>query len=270
MANPSPAPAPQALPKAAFFSFASCEGCQLQVLSIEDQLLTLLGAVEIVNFREAIDDRRDDYDIAFIEGSLVRPEDIEEIQQIRKRARILIAIGACACLGGVNAIRNKRTPAQLAREVYDGRQDGVFKTLSDASPVRSVVQVDYELRGCPIDRDELLETLRSLLAGTVPYVPPFAVCVQCTMRGTPCMLERGLPCVGSVARAGCEAICPAFGAPCEACRGVHDSPNFEALGEAFFRHGLPRYVAAEKLQLFNNYKEIREPWEKALPSPSIT
>ena len=268
MTSSSPAPRPR--PRVGFFSFASCEGCQLQVLSIEDQRLTLLGAIEIVNFREAIDDRRDDYDVAVVEGSLVRPEDIEEIQQIRKRARILVTIGACACLGGVNAIRNKRTLASLARDVYDGRQDGVFKTLPEASPVRSMVEVDYEIRGCPIDRDELLETLRSLLAGTVPYVPPFAVCVQCTMRGTPCLLERGVPCIGSVARAGCEAICPAFGAPCEACRGTHDSPNFEALGEAFFRHDLPRYVAAEKLQLFNNDKELREPWEKALPSPSIT
>lgn len=266
----STSPAPRPRPRVGFFSFASCEGCQLQVLSIEDQLLTLLGAIEIVNFREAIDDRRDDYDVAVVEGSLVRPEDIEEIQQIRKRARILVTIGACACLGGVNAIRNKRTLASLARDVYEGRQDGVFKTLPEASPVRSMVEVDYEIRGCPIDRDELLETLRSLLAGTVPYVPPFAVCVQCTMRGTPCLLERGVACIGSVARAGCEAICPAFGAPCEACRGTHDSPNFEALGEAFFRHDLPRYVAAEKLQLFNNYKELREPWEKVLPSPSIT
>lgn len=263
-------PTPRPRPRAAFFSFASCEGCQLQVLSIEEVLLSLLGALEIVNFREAIDDRRDDYEIAFLEGSLVRPEDIEEVQTIRKRARIVVAIGACACLGGVNAIRNRRTPAALAREVYDGRQDGLFKTLSEASPIASVIPVDYEIRGCPIDRDEFVETLRSLLAGTVPYVPPYAVCVQCTMRGTPCLLEQGIACLGAVARAGCEAICPAFGAPCEACRGLHDSPNFEALGEAFFRHHLPRSVAAEKLQLFNNAKETREPWERALPSPSIT
>jgi coenzyme F420-reducing hydrogenase gamma subunit len=259
-----------ARPKAAFFSFGSCEGCQLQVLSVEDVLLTLVGAVEIVNFREAADDRRDDYDIAFIEGSIVRPEDIEEIQQIRKRAKILVAIGACACLGGVNAIRNRRSTTDLAKEVYGGRQDGVFKTLAEAAPLASVVTVDYEVRGCPIDRAEFLESVRSLLAGTTPWVPGFAVCVQCTMRNTPCLVGLGVPCLGSVARAGCDAICPAYGAPCEACRGFHDAPNFEALGEAFFRHGMPRTQAAEKLQLFNNFKDIREQWEKHLPSPSIT
>jgi coenzyme F420-reducing hydrogenase gamma subunit len=233
-------------------------------------LLDLVAAVEIVNFREAIDERRDDYDIAFVEGSLVRPEDIEEIQLIRKKAQILVAIGACACLGGVNAIRNKRPTSELAKDVYGGRQDGVFKTLAEAAPLSSVVKVDYEIRGCPIDRTEFLESVRSLLAGTTPTVPPFAVCVSCTTRGTACLLGRGIPCLGSVARAGCYAVCPAYGAPCEACRGFHDAPNFEALGEAFFRHEMPRTLAAEKLQLFNNFKEVREQWEKHLPSPSIT
>jgi sulfhydrogenase subunit delta len=259
-----------ARPKVAFFSFGSCEGCQLQVLSVEETLLDLLGAVEMVNFREAIDERRDDYDLAFVEGSLVRPEDVEEIQQIRRRAPILVAIGACACLGGINALRNRRAVTELAREVYGGRQDGVFKTLAEAAPVASVVKVDYEVRGCPIDRAEFLESVRSLIAGTTPAVPPFAVCVQCTVRGTPCLLGRGLPCLGAVARAGCEAICPAFGAPCEACRGFHEAPNFEALGEAFFRPGMPRALAAEKLQLFNNFRDVREQWERHLPSPSIT
>jgi coenzyme F420-reducing hydrogenase gamma subunit len=256
-------------PRAAFFSFGSCEGCQLQVLSVEDLLLELLGAIEVVNFREAMDDRGDDYEIAFVEGSVIRPDDVAEIRQIRTRARILVALGACACLGGVNAIRNRRAIQAVADEVYGGRQDGVFEAVA-ASPISSVVQVDYELRGCPIDRAEFLEAVRSLLAGTVPYTPPYAVCVQCTLRGTPCLLERGIPCVGGVARAGCEAICPAYGAPCEACRGFHDAPNFEALGEAFARHGMTREQAAAKLQLFNDYREVRAAWERALPSPSGT
>jgi sulfhydrogenase subunit delta len=256
-------------PRAAFFSFGSCEGCQLQVLSVEEVLLELLGAIEIVNFREAMDDRRDDYEIAFVEGSVIRPDAAGEIRRIRSRSRILVALGACACLGGVNAIRNRRAIQEVAGEVYGGRQDGVFEALT-ASPISSVVQVDYEIRGCPIDRAEFLEAVRSLLAGTVPYTPPYAVCVQCTLRGTPCLLERGLPCLGAVARAGCDAICPAYGAPCEACRGFHDAPNFAALGEAFTRAGLPRALAAEKLQLFNDYREIRAAWEQALPSPSDT
>ncbi len=256
-------------PRAAFFSFGSCEGCQLQVLSAEESLLELLGAVDVVNFREAMDDRRDDYEIAFLEGSVIRPDDVAHIRQVRHRARILVALGACACLGGVNALKNRRPAAEVAREVYGGRQDGVFETLA-ASPLSAVVQVDYEIRGCPIDRAEFLDAVRSLLAGTVPVSPPFAVCAQCTLRDTPCLLERGMPCLGAVARAGCEAICPAFGAPCEACRGFHDAPNFEALGEAFTRHGMTRAQAADKLRLFNDYREIRAAWERALPSSSGT
>ena len=257
-------------PRVAFFSFGSCEGCQLQVLSVEDVLPELLRLVDVVNFREAIDERGDDYDIAFAEGSLIKPDDVAELQKIRAHAKILVAIGACACLGGVNAMRNRRPVTELARAVYAGRQDGVFAALPDASPLASVIEVNYEIRGCPIDRVEFLEAVRSLLAGTVPYVPPFAVCVECTLRGTPCLLERGVPCLGSVARAGCNAPCPAYGAPCEACRGCHDAPNFEALGEAFFRHGMTRSMAAEKLQLFNNYREVRDAWEKAVPSSSVT
>ena len=256
-------------PRAAFFSFGSCEGCQLQVLSVEERLLELLTVVQIVNFREAIDERGDDYEIAFVEGSVIRPDDAAEVRQIRKRARILVALGACACLGGVNAIRNRRSARELADAVYGGRQDGVFEALT-ASPISSVAQVDYEIKGCPIDRAEFVDAVRSLLAGTAPYTPPFAVCVQCTLRGTPCLLERGEPCLGSVARAGCEAICPAYGAPCEACRGFHDAPNFEALGDAFARHGMTRAVAAGKLQLFNDYLEVRAAWERALPSSSDT
>ena len=257
-------------PRVAFFSFASCEGCQLQVLSVEDRLLDLLGQVEIVNFREAIDDRRDDYEIAFVEGSIVKPGDVEELLAIRERARILVALGACACQGGVNAIRNRLPVATVADLVYGGRRDGVFAALPEATPLHALVTVDYRVPGCPIDREEFLETVRSLLAGTIPSLPPHAVCLECTLRETGCLLERGLPCLGSVARAGCRAVCPAWGAPCEACRGFHDDPNFEGLGEAFYRAGLPRSLAAEKLELFNNWKEFRERWERALPSTSTT
>ena len=157
-------------PRAAFFSFGSCEGCQLQVLSVEERLLELLTVVQIVNFREAIDERRDDYEIAFVEGSVIRPDDAAEVRQIRKRARILVALGACACLGGVNAIRNRRSARELADAVYGGRQDGVFEALT-ASPISSVAQVDYEIKGCPIDRAEFVDAVRSLLAGTAPTTP---------------------------------------------------------------------------------------------------
>ncbi len=194
-------------PRVAFFSFGSCEGCQLQVLSVEDVLPELLSVVEVVNFREAIDERGDDYDIAFVEGSLVKPDDVAELQQIRGRAKILVAIGACACLGGVNAMRNRRPVTELAREVYEGRQDGVFAALPDASPLRSVVQVNYEIRGCPIDRGEFLEAVRSLVAGTVP--------VHAAPRGV-----RGMHAPRHALPAGARGAVPRLGGPRGLQRGV--------------------------------------------------
>ena len=90
-------------PKVAFFDFASCEGCQLAILNCEDILLDILNLVNLVEFREAISETAPRYDIAFVEGSIHRDEDINRLQNLRARTTYLVALGACACNGNVQA-----------------------------------------------------------------------------------------------------------------------------------------------------------------------
>jgi coenzyme F420-reducing hydrogenase gamma subunit len=233
----------------AFFSFTSCEGCQLTVLALEDDLLDLLGQIEIVNFREAIDDRRQDYDVAFVEGSITTGAEAEELQEIREHAKFLIAIGACACLGGVNALKERHDAAQIRHRVY-GEDARHFPTLPTRR-VRDVVPVDYELHGCPIVKQEFVHVVKTLLIGQVPAVPDRAVCTECKVRANVCLYERGVCCLGPIARAGCGAICPTFAEGCAACRGFVSDPNLVSMIEIMKSKGMTRAEVEDALTLFN-------------------
>ncbi|MBI3922551.1 MAG: NADH:ubiquinone oxidoreductase [Armatimonadetes bacterium] len=223
-------------PKVGFFSFASCEGCQLMVLECEEELLDLLGAIEIVNFREAMDKISDDYDIAFVEGSITTERDIEELKEIRAQAKILIALGACAWPGGLNMMKNFQDLTEVRKYVY-GDKWAVHETIP-ARPIDAVVPVDYYVRGCPIDREEFLEVTKSLLLGKEPSIPNYPVCVECKLRENECRFLLGEICLGPIARAGCKAICPTFGTKCEGCRGLVDDPQINAQQEVLQEHGL--------------------------------
>ncbi len=205
-------------PRIAVFSLTSCEGCSLAILELENELLDLLAAVEIVNFREAMTERDWNIDIAFVDGAVSTPEDEKEVQHIREHCRTLVAIGACACLGGVNTLKNHQEPEQYRSYVY-GRRAEWFPTIA-ARPISAVVKVDYELPGCPIHGPEFLRLVKHVLAGRPFRLPEYAVCVECKRRGNLCVYERGQICLGPITRAGCEAICPSYGSRCEACRGL--------------------------------------------------
>ncbi|MGA2193371.1 MAG: NADH:ubiquinone oxidoreductase, partial [Nitrospirota bacterium] len=148
-------------PKAAVFAFTSCEGCSLMILNLEDELLGLLDKIELVNFREAMDVKRDDYDIAIIDGTVTTEHEVEELKAIRDKAKVLIAMGACAVQGGLYYLKNYHDPEETARYVY-GDMAGHFKTLP-VRPLSHYVKVDYNLYGCPMDKKEFLEVIRSLL-----------------------------------------------------------------------------------------------------------
>ncbi len=223
-------------PKVAFFDFTGCEGCQLQVISLGDDLLGLLQVVEVVNFREAMSDRGQDYDIAIIDGAISQPADIERIQAIRKQAKTLVAIGACACLGGVNSQKNFRSPEDVRRYVYGDRAD-LIPTIP-ARPVSQVVPVDWEVRGCPITRSEFVKVISALLRGLRPIIPNYPVCKECRAHENVCMYDKGMVCLGPVTRAGCDPMCPSFGNFCFGCRGLIDNPNLEAEKEILKERGL--------------------------------
>lgn len=219
------------------------------ILNLEEEMLALLGAIEIVNFREAIDDRRHDYEVAFVEGSITTPEEVEEVREIRERARVLVALGACATLGGINAIKNGLDLHATRRKVY-GEMARYFPSEA-AKPVRDVVPVDYEMHGCPISKQEFLSVTKTLLLGRVPRQSQRAVCTECKAAANVCQFDKGVCCLGPVARAGCGAICPAYGGTCVACRGMVEDPNLPSMIEIMKSKGMSRREIEDRLTQFN-------------------
>lgn len=239
-------------PKIAFFDFSSCEGCQLTVIDSLQTHLDLLDAVEIVNFREAISDRGQDYAIAFVEGSCTRDSDAARLQQIREQADIVVALGACAHLGGVNAIKNVFPLEDVRRSVY-GAKAGWYDT-DLTRPIGEVIQVDAVLPGCPIDREEFISFVKQLLQGRLPGLPENPVCVECRLKENTCVWTLGRVCLGPIARAGCGAICPSNGLGCEGCRGLTSAPNFEALLELMNETGISQAEVEARTTLFLSHQ----------------
>ncbi len=225
-------------PRLAVFKFASCDGCQLTLLDCEDELLALAGELEVANFLEASRAvAKGPYDLALVEGSITTPHDAARIQSVRRSARLLVTLGACATAGGIQALRNFASVDEYARAVYPSPEH--LSTLESSSPIDQHVRVDFELRGCPIGKPQLLDTLAALLHGRRPSLPTHSVCLECKRRGTPCvMVLRGAPCLGPVTQAGCGALCPAYARGCYGCFGPAESPNTQALGERLAQLGL--------------------------------
>lgn len=240
-----------AKPTIAFFDFASCEGCQIEFTNYGDAAtLELLKHVDIVEFREAMSETATSrIDIALVEGSFTREADRERLQEIRRRARTVIAYGACACTGGINALKNHQD--DFAECVYGDAARMPHLQSGTARPISSVIKVDYEVPGCPMSRDELLDVISRLLHDSPPLTLSYPVCVECKRRETICRYEEGDHCMGQVARAGCGAPCPADGIPCEACRGFVDGANLPALEKVLVeRAGFNLRRAVGKSRMF--------------------
>jgi sulfhydrogenase subunit delta len=246
---------PKKKPKLAVFKFASCDGCQLSLLDAEDELLEVAGAVEIANFPEASRRiMRGPYDVGLVEGSITTPHDVERVRQIRKACRVLIAIGACATAGGIQALRNWKDVKDFTRLVYASPE--YISTLDRSMPVGSYVRVDFELRGCPINKYQLLEVLNAFLNNRKPNVPAHSVCVECKLRGTVCvMVGKGIACLGPVTQVGCGAICPSYNRGCYGCFGPMENPNPPALAKQFSALGLSRHDIMLAFRGFNAYAE---------------
>ncbi len=228
-------------PRIAVVKFASCDGCQLSILNLEDDLLALGEALDIAYFPEASSDMHPGpYDVAFVEGSITCPEDLPRILELRQHSTTLITIGACATSGGIQALRNWADVEDFKRVVYPSPE--YIDSLSSSTPISEHVKVDYELWGCPIDKQQLLRVLTDLLMGVTPRIPTHSVCLECKRQGHVCVLvSKGLPCLGPVTRTGCGAICPGMGRECYGCFGPaeHESvipgvpPNTASLAHQF-------------------------------------
>ena len=229
-----------ALPRVAVFKFASCDGCQLSILSLEEDLLLLAGRIDIAYFPEASSRLLDGpYDVALVEGSISTPEHLDEIKAIRAQSGALVTIGACATSGGIQALRNG-VEGGLAHLVYPHPE--YLDSLHDSTPISEHVKVDFELWGCPIDKGQLVKVLTDLLAGVTPHLPALPLCMECKRLGYPCvMVNKGEACLGPVIRTGCGAICPGMNRGCYGCFGPAElsfpvgrqGPNAQALADGF-------------------------------------
>ncbi|PKN56291.1 MAG: NADH:ubiquinone oxidoreductase [Deltaproteobacteria bacterium HGW-Deltaproteobacteria-14] len=246
-------------PKIAFFDFASCEGCQLAILNVEDALLDLLERVDIVEFREALSEKAPRYDIAFIEGSIHREEDADRLRDIRARSRVLVALGACAAIGNVQARSNATAPAVNLARVYGEEARDRVQTDPDhwplwahtrVRPISDVVEVDYYLRGCPVVPAEFVKLVTALIAGSEPRFAREPVCTECKRAGNLCVFARGETCLGQVTWAGCGAICVTQGYRCDGCRGLLPGANLEAHRQILRDAGLDDATIDDRYDLF--------------------
>ena len=240
--------------RVAFFDFASCEGCQLQVINMEEDLLQILEAMEVVSFREAMKEHSEEYDIAFVEGSITRCSDEARLKGIRDNAEVLVALGSCATLGGINCIKNFQELESVRRFVYG--EGARFYETYPARPIKAVVPVDIDIHGCPINRKEFAMVVKSLLMGKKPEIPNYPVCVECKMAGNICVFEKGMTCMGPVTRAGCGACCVTEGSVCWGCRGLVDNPNADSQREILAKYGLTVGDVLNKFRLYTGFSEV--------------
>lgn len=238
-------------PRLAVWKFASCDGCQLTLLDCEDELLAVADALQIAYFREATSaDVGGPYDVSLVEGSITTADDAERIRRVRAVSRFLVTIGACATAGGIQALRNFRDHAEMLRVVY--ARPEYIDSLATSTAIAEHVPVDFELRGCPIDKGQLLEVLSAYLHGRRPAVASHSTCVECKMRGTVCvMVARGTPCMGPVTHAGCGALCPSYDRGCYACFGPAEAPNTASLARRFVQMGVSEGGVRRAFHTFN-------------------
>lgn len=238
-------------PRVAVFKFASCDGCQLQLLELQPALAALAGRVRIEHFLEARSRVGEGpYDVGLVEGSITTPEDALRIRAVRASCRRLVTIGACATAGGIQALRNWGDVAEFVSSVYAAPE--YIRTLATSTAIADHVPVDFELRGCPIDTGQLLELITALVLGRRPRVPGHAVCVECKAAGTVCVaVARGVACLGPVTQAGCHAICPAHDRGCFGCYGPGESANLVSLDGWYEAHGTPRAELGRLVRGYN-------------------
>jgi coenzyme F420-reducing hydrogenase gamma subunit len=238
-------------PTLAVWKFASCDGCQLTILDCEDELLAIADALDIRMFLEAgPSEMLGHYDISLVEGSITTAHDAERILDVRTRSGLLVTIGACATAGGVQALRNTADVAEYCATVY-ARPDWI-ETLATSTPIADHVKVDHELRGCPVSKQELVDTVTALLAGRRLPITSHSVCVECKTAGNPCLLvSNGTACLGPVTHAGCGALCPSLQRGCFGCFGPSESTNIDALHAAWTAAGVSDDALHLALRTFN-------------------
>jgi len=242
-------------PRVGIFDFACCEGCQLQIANMGEDVLGLLGSITVMEWREAMSEQWGKrLDIAIVEGSITDLHAVKRIQQIRKRSRVLIAYGSCATIGGVNGMKNNFALDDIRKYVY-GEQFAAFATEATKA-VHQVVKVDYFIHGCPVYIPEVVTVLKNALQGIPYYVPDYPVCVECKMNENVCMYDKNVTCLGPVTKAGCNSWCINSGNICYGCRGLVSNPNEKGAQDVLAKYGIPMDLILKKMNMYNKCKEL--------------
>ncbi len=237
-------------PRLAVWKFASCDGCQLSLLDCEDELLAVAEAIEIASFPEASSAiAPGPYDLSLVEGSITTSHDAGRIREVRRQSKTLVTLGACATAGGIQALRNFSALEELVSIVYAAPK--YIDTLATSTPIAAHVAVDFELRGCPVEKAQLVEVISAFLAGRKPAIATHSVCVECKRRATVCVMVQGVPCLGPVTHAGCGALCPAYRRGCYGCYGPMETPNLPALSRRWHALGAQPGAIQRALRSFN-------------------
>lgn len=237
--------------KVGSFDFTCCEGCQLQLANKESTLPEFLALVDIRNFREISSEKHDDYDIALVEGSITRSDEIERLKRIREQAKVLVAFGTCACFGGVNSLKNKLPQAEIVQEVYDGKAIETMPSMR----ISDIVTVDYSIPGCPVSKAEVERILVGMVTRSPVSLPKYPVCVECKQHLNTCLFDLGEVCLGPVTRAGCDAVCPTGKTACLGCRGPAEDINYPSFIQLVKDKQLSETEMKEKLELYNGFRE---------------
>lgn len=240
--------------KVGFFSLSCCEGCELAVLDLEEKLLKAFEQIEIVESRllmEKIKPAAVKLDLAFVEGSVVSKHDLDKLQYVREKSKSLIALGACATIAGIPGIRNA-LPEGIQKRL---REKSIKPVKEKVYPLSAFVKIDYLLQGCSINEEEFLDFLNKVLHGVMPKLEEVPVCFECKRNGNACLLLKGIPCLGPVSYAGCDALCPGQNAQCIGCRGFTKDANFDSLNNLFKEM---KQGKKERFNLFTYFNPLPE------------
>jgi sulfhydrogenase subunit delta len=238
--------------KIGIYELTGCAGDALLILDCEEELLHIFQAADIQSFLMAKSDNIDgELDIALVEGSVSSEKDLKELQDIRKRSKVLVAIGICAGLGGLQAaFLDPKEWEQNLKKVY-GQVEMINTKPLQSKPLDAYVKVDYYLPGCPIGKEQFLSTLTRVLAGHPPELHRFPVCVECKWKENDCLLNRNILCLGPLTAAGCAAICPSHNLPCVGCWGPAEEANRTAEYQLLLEKNFDRETILRKMANFN-------------------
>lgn len=249
-------------PKVAFFELSSCEGCQLQIVNNEATLLDFLSLVQVMTFREAMTEKSDDYDIAFVEGSVTRADEAERLQKIRNTAKILVAFGSCACFGGVNQLKNRfNDPGWVKKQVYGTHP---IETNDQALPLEAFVKIDLSIFGCPVKKEEVEKIVTNVVLGKSIVHPKYPVCMECKANENICLFDVGEPCLGPITRGGCDSWCPNSRAGCWGCRGPAEDANMDQMKTIMKEKGFTEETLLDRLECFGGFEKHADALRKTM------